>query len=311
MPPIRFALALPPTQVEWAEYQAAVVAADQMRYETFWGFDHLMPIFGDMSGPNFECYTTMAALVAVTRRIRIGALVTGVAYRNPALQIKMATQIDVLSNGRFDFGIGAGWAEREFRAFDIPFPPPRERIGQLRETLDIAKLLWSGDPRKQVTYEGTYARVADCFLNPQPVQRPHPPILIGGGGEQLTLRVVARHADIWHGFGDPATLTRKIALIDRYARDYGRDPSSIVKSTSVNLWVGSLPDEAVSRISALNGRPPAQVRQSFIQGDPGAIEARLRGLIDQGITYFMVSGGSPALVENWHRVSELVLPRFA
>ena len=97
MPPIRFALALPPTQVDWDDYLAAVKAADEMAYETFWGFDHLMPISGDMDGPNFECYTTMAALAAATKRIRVGALVTGVAYRNPALQIKEATQVDVIS----------------------------------------------------------------------------------------------------------------------------------------------------------------------------------------------------------------------
>ena len=176
MPPIRFALALPPTQLEWADYLAAVQAADTMAFETFWTFDHLMPIFGDMDGPNFECYTTMAALAAATKRIRLGALVSGVAYRNPALQIKEATQVDVVSGGRFDFGIGAGWAEREFKAFNIPFPEPKVRIGTLRETLDVAKLLWSGDARKKVSYAGKYVQVADIFLNPQPVQRPHPPI---------------------------------------------------------------------------------------------------------------------------------------
>ncbi len=312
MPAIRFALALPPTQVAWADYLAAAQAADALAFETFWGFDHLMPIFGDMEGPNFECYTTMAALAAATKRIRIGALVTGVAYRNPAMQIKEATQIDVISGGRFDFGIGAGWAEREFKAFDLPFREPKARIGMLRETLDVAKLLWSGDPRKKVSFEGAYVRVTDCFLNPQPVQRPHPPILIGGGGEQLMLRVVARHADIWHGFGDPATLARKIALIDDYARGYGRDPQTIAKYTNVGIWVGgSIPDAAVAEIARLSGRPADQIRQGMIQGDPAAIEARLRDLIALGITYFVVSGGSPALTENWRRVSEEILPRFA
>jgi alkanesulfonate monooxygenase SsuD/methylene tetrahydromethanopterin reductase-like flavin-dependent oxidoreductase (luciferase family) len=311
MPPIRFALALPPTQVAWDDYLAAVKAADELAYETFWGFDHLMPIFGDMDGPNFECYTTMAALAAATRRIRVGALVTGVAYRNPALQIKEATQVDVISGGRFDFGIGAGWAEREFKAFDIPFREPKDRIGLLRETLDIAKLMWSGDPRKKVSYEGKYARVTDVFLNPQPVQRPRPPILIGGGGEQLTLRVVARHADIWHGFGDPATLTRKIGLIDEYARGYGRDPAEIAKSTSVNIWVGALPDSVVERLHAINSRPADGIRAGFIQGEPAAIEARLREMAAMGITYFIVAGGSPEFVDNWRRVSEQVIPRFA
>lgn len=312
MPPLRFALALAPTQLAWGDYLAAAQAADGMAFETFWGYDHMMPIFGDMEGPNFECYTTMAAIAAATKRIRVGALVTGVAYRNPALQIKEATQVDVISGGRFDFGIGAGWAEREFRAFHLPFLEPKVRIGMLRETLEVARLLWSGDPRKKVSYAGRYVSVTDCFLNPQPVQLPHPPILVGGGGEQLTLRVAARHADIWHGFGDPSTLGRKIALLDDYARGYGRDPGSIAKSTSVSIWVGErVPDEVVTQLSRTSGRPAEQIRQGMIQGDPAAIEARLRDLAALGISYFVVSGGHPSLTDNWRRISEQVIPRLA
>ena len=312
MSAIRFALALAPTQVAWGDYLAAAQAADAMAFETFWGFDHLMPIFGDMEGPNFECYTTMAAIAAATKRIRVGALVSGVAYRNPALQIKEATQVDVISGGRFDFGIGAGWAEREFKAFDIPFAAPKDRIGMLRETLDVAKLLWSGDPGKKVSYTGKYVTVTDAFLNPQPIQRPHPPILIGGGGEQLTLRVVARHADIWHGGGDAATLTRKIGLIDEYARGYGRDPGEITKSTSVSIWVGgAIPDSAVAEIARLRGQTAEQIRQGMLQGTPEEIEAKIREQIDLGITYFMISGGSPKLTDNWRRISEEIIPRFA
>jgi len=312
MPPVRFAIQLAPSQLEWGEYLAAAQAADTMRFETFWGYDHMMPIFGDMSGPNFECYTTMAGIAAATKRIRVGALVSGVAYRNPALQIKEATQVDVISGGRFDFGIGAGWAEREFKAFDIPFHTPRERIGMLRETLDLAKLMWSGDPRKKVSYEGKYVKATDIFLNPQPVQSPRPPILIGGGGEQLTLRVVARHADIWHAFGDHDTLRRKIALLDEYARGYGRDPQEIARSTNASVWVGdSVPDEALARISSLNGRPVDQLRPTYITGTPEAIEAKLRDLLALGITYIIFTGGHPSLTDNWRRISDEIIPRFA
>jgi alkanesulfonate monooxygenase SsuD/methylene tetrahydromethanopterin reductase-like flavin-dependent oxidoreductase (luciferase family) len=312
MPPIRFDLVLPSSQLAWSDYLAAAQAADTMRYETFWGFDHLLPVWGDMDGPAFECYTTMAGIAAATKRIRVGTLVSGVAYRNPALQIKQATQVDVISGGRFDFGIGAGWAEREFKAFDIPYPEPKVRIGMLRETLDVAKLLWSGDPRKKVSYEGKYVKVTDIFLNPQPVQQPRPPILIGGGGEQLTLRVVARHADIWHAFGDHDTLRRKIGLIDEYARGYGRDPGEIVKSTNASVWVGDrIPDQALEKISSLNGRPIDQLRQSYIQGSPDAIEAKLRELIALGITYIIIVGGHPSLTDNWQRISDEIIPRFA
>jgi alkanesulfonate monooxygenase SsuD/methylene tetrahydromethanopterin reductase-like flavin-dependent oxidoreductase (luciferase family) len=299
-PPVRFAVALSNQHITWPEYRAALLAADEMAFDAFWSFDHLMPIGGDPDGSCFECYTTLAAFAEATRRIRIGALVSGAAYRNPAMQIKMATQVDVISNGRFNFGIGAGWAEREFRAFDLPFPSPRERVGKLRETVELAKLLWSGDPRRKVTYEGKYVRATDLFLNPQPVQRPRPPIMIGGGGEQLTLRVVARHADLWHGFGDPATLKRKIDLIDGYARAVRRDPAEIVKSASVAIWVGQPPGGPAGR----GGRPP-------ISGDPAAIEARLREYVDLGITYFIVSSPGGVDLDNWRRVSEQIIPRFA
>ena len=304
-PRIRFAVALSNQNIAWNDYLAAVKACDELRFETFWTFDHLMPIGGDMSGPCHESYATMAAFAAATKRIRIGALVTGAAYRNAAMQIKLATQIDVISNGRFDFGIGAGWAEREFKAFDLPFESPKDRIGKLRETLDLAKLLWSGDPTKKVTYEGKYVTAHDLFLNPQPVQRPRPPILIGGGGEQLTLRVVARHADIWHAFGDKETLKHKIGLIDEYARGYKRDPAEIVKSTNVPIWVGQPSDELLQRASG--GRRPA----SFISGDPGAIEQQLREYVDLGISYFILSSPGGVDLENWQRVSEQVIPRFA
>jgi alkanesulfonate monooxygenase SsuD/methylene tetrahydromethanopterin reductase-like flavin-dependent oxidoreductase (luciferase family) len=306
-PQIRFAVALSNQHLGWEDYKTVLLAADEMAFETFWSFDHLMPIGGDPDGSCFECYTTLAAHAALTKRIRIGALVSGAAYRNAALQIKMATQVDVISGGRFDFGIGAGWAEREFRAFDLPFATPKERVGKLRETVILAKRLWSGDPHKKVTYEGKYVRAHDLFLNPQPVQRPRPPILIGGGGEQLTLRVVARHADIWHGFGDLPTLKRKIDLIDGYARGYKRDPGEITKSTNVALWVGDPPDSLAGGSPAGRGGT-----RSLISGTPAQIEARLREYVATGIGYLIVAstGTGAARLDNWRRVSEEIIPRF-
>jgi alkanesulfonate monooxygenase SsuD/methylene tetrahydromethanopterin reductase-like flavin-dependent oxidoreductase (luciferase family) len=311
MSAIQFDLKLDPQNITWSEYLAGAIAADKLAFGTFWTWDHLLPISGDMDASNHESYTILAALAVATQRIRLGAHVTGVMYRNPALQIKMATELDVISNGRLDFGIGAAWAEREFRAFNLPFPPANERIATLRETLDLAKLLWSGEPRKKVTYTGKFVQATDLFLNPQPIQLPHPPIMIGGGGEQLTLRVVARHADIWHGSGDIATLKRKIDLISTYAGDYGRDGRDIVKCSDASIWVGDLPDATVERLALHNRRPADQVRGEYYQGTPAEIEAKLRPLIDIGITRFIVSAGSHDLVDNWRRISEEIIPRFA
>jgi alkanesulfonate monooxygenase SsuD/methylene tetrahydromethanopterin reductase-like flavin-dependent oxidoreductase (luciferase family) len=305
--PIRFSVSVANQHIAWPDYVAALRAADELAFETFWSFDHLMPIGGDLEGSCHECYTTLAAHAQATKRIRIGALVSGAAYRNAALQIKLATQVDVISGGRFDFGIGAGWAEREFRAYDLPYASPRERVGRLRETLVLAKRLWSGDPHKKVTYEGKYVRAYDLFLNPQPVQRPRPPILIGGGGEQLTLRVVARHADTWHAFGDVATLRRKMALLDGYAREYGRDPGRIARSSSVPIWVGEPPPAILERAGRgeRSGAP-----RSLIAGTPEAIEDRLREYIKAGITYFVVSSPGGVDLDNWRRISEQIIPRF-
>jgi alkanesulfonate monooxygenase SsuD/methylene tetrahydromethanopterin reductase-like flavin-dependent oxidoreductase (luciferase family) len=175
-------------------------------------------------------------------------------------------------------------------------------VGKLRETLVLAKRLWSGDPHKKVTYEGKYVRAYDLFLNPQPVQRPRPPILIGGGGEQLTLRVVARHADIWHGFGDVATLQRKMVILDGYAREYGRDPGRIARAASVAIWVGE-PSPAILERTGRGAR-------SLIAGTPEAIEARLREYVQAGITYFICSSPGGVDLDNWRRISEQVIPRF-
>jgi alkanesulfonate monooxygenase SsuD/methylene tetrahydromethanopterin reductase-like flavin-dependent oxidoreductase (luciferase family) len=308
---IRFAVAVAPQHKTWSEYRAAAIAADELGFEAFWSWDHLMPVWGDMEDSAFECYTTLSALAEATRRIRVGALVSGAPYRNAGMQIKMATQVDIVSNGRFDFGIGAAWAEREFRAFDIPFPEPKDRIRILRETLDLAKLLWSGDPRKIVSYQGKFVRATDAFLNPQPVQKPHPPIVVGGGGEQLTLRVVARHADVWHGAGDLPELKRKIDLIDGYAGDYGREGSDIAKSTYAAIWVGDLPDEVAAGIAGASRQPADQVRASILSGEPEAIEARLREYMDIGITYFILRTGDIVDLKNWKRIAKEIIPRFS
>jgi alkanesulfonate monooxygenase SsuD/methylene tetrahydromethanopterin reductase-like flavin-dependent oxidoreductase (luciferase family) len=306
----RFSVAQSNQHIDWSTYVDVLQAADKMAFETFWSFDHLMPIGGgDSDGSCHECYTTLAAHAALTKRIRVGALVSGAAYRNAALTIKMATQVDVISGGRFDFGIGAGWAEREFRAFDLPFASAKERVGKLRELLILAKRLWSGDPHKKVTYEGKYVKAHDLFMNPQPVQRPRPPILIGGGGEQLTLRVVARHADIWHGFGDIPALQAKMALLDEYARGYGRDPSTLTRAASVAIWVGDPPAAMIERLSSTTGRGGGGMR-GLITGTPDQIEARLNEYVDAGIGYFICSSPGGINLDNWRRISEEIIPRF-
>jgi alkanesulfonate monooxygenase SsuD/methylene tetrahydromethanopterin reductase-like flavin-dependent oxidoreductase (luciferase family) len=302
---VRFGVCLSNQHTGWDDYLAAARVADELRFDALWMFDHLLPVSGDMDGSCFETYTTLAAVAAATKRIRLGAFVTGVSYRNPAMQIKLATQIDVISNGRLNWGVGAGWAEREFRAFDIPFGTPGERLARLRETLELAEQLWSGDPRTKVTYEGEHVRASDLFINPQPVQRPRPPIFVAGGGERVTLRIAARHADMWHGMhGDEDALRRKIALLDGYARECGRDPRDIVKIADLRIIVGGSPaPREPLRLSYAN--------PTVLSGHPEEIASRIREVVDGlGITYFIVMDPGRPDLENWRRISELVIPLF-
>ena len=196
---------------------------EALGFDTLWNFDHLLPFSGAPDGPCFETWTTLVAMAMQTSRIRIGALVNGVIYRDPATLAKSATMVDIMSNGRLEFTLGAAWAEREFRTYGLPFPPLAERLARLDEALTVVRALWT-QPR--TTYEGRYYAVHDAPLEPKPLQQPHPPIMVGGSGRG-TLRVAAKHADAWNGMGSPQYCAGRIALLRAYCAALGRDASTI------------------------------------------------------------------------------------
>ncbi len=174
----------------------------------------------------------LAALAAVTTTIRLGPLVTGVTYRHPSVLAAEAVTVDHVSGGRLDFGIGAAWFGQEHEELGIDFPPPGERLTRLDEALHVTSLLMS---EGAVTYEGRYYQLEDARYRPFPVQRPHPPFWVGGGGERRLLPVAARHADVWHGFGSVRELARKSRLLDQLCEKEGRDPAAVARSTSLSL----------------------------------------------------------------------------
>jgi alkanesulfonate monooxygenase SsuD/methylene tetrahydromethanopterin reductase-like flavin-dependent oxidoreductase (luciferase family) len=230
-----FGIATAPQQVSYDDLLPVWQEADTLpQIEHAWLFDHLLPIGGDPDGPIFEGWTLLSALAARTRRLRLGLLVTSNRIRPPALLAKMAATVDVVSGGRLQFGIGAGsrtdipWARREYDAYGLPYSNAGDAVGGLAEALTVIRRLWDED--KPFDFDGTYLHLTGAFCNPKPVQRPHPPIVIGGQAA-ATLRVVAEHADVWNfPGGDVGAATARGALLDRFCAEIGRDPASITRS---------------------------------------------------------------------------------
>jgi F420-dependent oxidoreductase-like protein len=202
--------------------------------EHAWDFDHFMPLGSDPTGPCLEGWTLLAAFAAQTKRIRVGVMVTGNTYRHPAVLANMGATVDIISQGRLDFGIGAGWNELEHNAYGIPLYSPGERLRRLAEACEVIRLLWT---EKAPTFEGKYYQLHDAYCEPKPVQKPHPPFVIGGGGEKLTLRIAAQYASIWNFAGGPVeTFVHKNEVLDAHCATIGRDPATIERSvqTMVN-----------------------------------------------------------------------------
>lgn len=230
-----FGIATAPSQVGYGDILRVWREADGIPViEHAWLFDHLMPIFGDPNGPIFEGWTLLSALAAKTERIRLGLLVTSNRFRPPAMLAKIASTVDIVSDGRLDFGIGAGSrpqlpvARREYEAHGLPFDDFSHSVESLAEALTVIRRLWT--ETVPFDFSGTHVRLAGALGNPRPIQRPHPPILIGGRSKAL-LRVVAEHADMWNiPGGDIDDAIARSELLDRCCTDIGRDPAAITRS---------------------------------------------------------------------------------
>ena len=231
----RFGIMTAPMQVEYDDVLRLWLEADAIpEIEHAWLFDHLMPIGGDPLGPAYEGWTLLSALAAQTRRLRLGLLVTSNRFRPPAMLAKIAATVDVVSGGRLDFGIGAGSrpnhpiARREYDAHGLPFHDFAHSVGSLAEACTVIRRLWTED--EPFDFDGDYVQLTGAFGNPKPLQRPHPPIMIGGRTAR-TLRVVAEHADLWNiPGGDIDDGIHRSALLDRYCAEIGRDPAAITRS---------------------------------------------------------------------------------
>lgn len=237
-------------KAQWAETHG---------FSWFSVMDHLIQIpgVGAPDEPFMEGWTTLSALAAVTNKIRLATLVSSVAYRNPAHLAKMAATVDVISRGRLTLGIGAGWHHVEYKQYNWVFPEkPAVRIGQMEDAMRLIKTMWR-EPR--ATYHGKYFSVEEAILEPKPVQKPHPPILVGGGGEQLTLRALAREGDACNLFGDPDGVRHKLAVLRQHCEAVGRNYDEIERTSTTGFYLAKDEASLKAKTEKLGAVDPARV----------------------------------------------------
>jgi F420-dependent oxidoreductase-like protein len=269
------------------------VQAESAGFDLLTVMDHFYQIsgVGPEEAPMLEAYSTLAGIAARTRHIRLGALVTGVTYRNPALLAKTVTTLDVISGGRAILGLGAAWNESEHRGYGFGFPPIGERMDRLDEALTICRRMFT---EERPTFEGRFYRIESALNQPRPIQPGGPRIVVGGGGEQRTLRLVARHADYAHWFPlGKEVLRRKSELLERYCEEIGRDPATIVRTMASPVLLVATEREAEARLA----RIPPERRGSLVAATPARAAEVLAEYVDAGFGGFtfgnsMLPGGS-------------------
>jgi len=283
-------------------------AAEEAGFDSVWVMDHFfqLPPLGGPSQPMFEAYTLLGALAARTTRVRLGALVTGVTYRNPALLAKIVTTLDVISAGRAMLGIGAAWYDVEHAGLGVDFPPAGERLDRLEEAVQICRAMFR---HEHPSFEGRYYRIADAWNLPRPVQPGGPPLLIGGGGERRTLRLVAQYADYCNVSGDPATVRHKVEVLHEHCAAVGRDPAEVVVSRLSTLVLTDSPDETEG-VRGMLRDAAGDAAGGFDVGQEDDLVARVEELVDAGVQYLIVNlptAGEEAI----HRVGSVLGTRFA
>ena len=286
---LKFGLSLPqgwamdlasvPDPVEAYEAMTGVARlADDLGFESLWLVDHFHTIPRPVQEKTFECWTTTAAVARDTRRIRVGQLVTCNGYRNPALLAKMASTVDVLSHGRLNFGIGAGWFEHEYRAYGYDYPDTPDRLRHLREAVQVILAMWT---QEEAVFEGKYYQVRGAINQPKGVQKPHIPLLIGGSGEKVTLKLVAQYGDAGNISGELADIQRKLAALKQHCESVGRDYESIHRTVTALCCLGETDEQARAKFPrAFEGRP---VAAGALVGSPRTIRERLGELEEAGV----------------------------
>ena len=274
----------------FAKLNKIAMECEEQGYDSFWIMDHLVqiPFAGKIAEPILEPYTALSGIASRTSKIKLGALCTCNFFRSPGLLAKMGATLDHISHGRFWMGLGAGWFEEEAKMYGYEFRSAKERIEMLGESLQIVNLAWTQD---KCTFHGKYYQVSDMVLEPKPAQKPHPPILVGGGGEKMTLKLVARYADACNIFPKGEELKRKLDALKEHCRSEGRSYDSILKTKLATVFFGESKETALKK--ALKYKPREMTVEHFASsamfGSPKEIIREVEELEELGIQYLIIN----------------------
>ena len=315
MTKMRFGIQTSLNNVEWREIEDMWKFLDrETQFHSAWTFDHFVPPGPgqDANANCFEGWTALAALASITERIRLGCLVTGVTYRHPSVLAKMAATVDHISNGRLSFGIGAAWHEPEHRMYGIDFPPVKERQDRLEEAVHLTKLLFEAEGR--VNFDGKYYQLRDAVFVPRCVQKPHPPIMVGGGGEKRTLRTLALYGDVMNVFGTPDAVRGKIAAIEAHCRAVGRDPAEIQRTISATVVVTDnqgLIDRLAGTFGPAAGLTPDEAKKQLPIGSPAHVRQVVERYAEAGVSGIIMQTQGPWKREIYQRINDEVMAAFS
>jgi F420-dependent oxidoreductase-like protein len=287
--------------------------AEEHGFDGFFLMDHFLqiPYVGAIDEPMLEGWTTISALTQVTSKIKLGTLVTGNIYRNPALLAKMAANVDLMSRGRLILGIGAGWFEEEANAYDIPFYTVSERGKRLEESVQIIKGMWTNP--KGFTFQGNYYKVNNALCLPETIQKPHPPIMIGGGGEKQTLRTVAKYADACNLFGGPKTIKTKLEVLKKHCSEVDRDYDEILKTTLTTVVIAEDKETLAGALAEVREPDVSddELDEIVLYGTPDMLAAKIEERMQVGIQYLIVNfRGGLSEKDSLKLFAEKVVPQF-
>ena len=309
-------IVLPIYDVDVKDALHFAVQAEDSGYDSLWVEDHLMPWQLSCEKPTLEGWVLLSILAEKTERIRLGTMVSNVLYRHPVVLAKLATMVDRVSSGRFTMGLGLGWYEDEAKAYGLPMPPLRTRIEMFNEAIKLMKILWTS--KGKVSFKGKYFSLENAPFEPKPIQKPHPPVIVGTGGEKVMLKIVAREANGWnYGALSPKEVKHKLDVLRKYCEEIGRSFEELEKTFELYVFIGKTRDEAETILKEyLETIPKGNKLQHVIQqlyienalkGTSDDILEQMRKYVDAGIEHFILVFPGKRRFEMMKYFSEHVL----